>query len=442
LIFAAWILGGLLSLAGALANAELGAMFPRAGGDYVYLREAFHPLAGFLIGWLSFIVIYPGTIATLAVAFANSVAPTFGLPPQSAVPMAIAVTVAVSAVNYVGVRWGARVNNLTSYAKIVALVAFALLGPLFGSGHAGNLLPVVAGAGGLSLAALGLAFSPILFSYLGWNASVYVASEIERPERNVPASLFLGLGICTLLYMIVNAVYLFALPIGTLAQTANAGEAAAHALFGPISGRLLSFFVLGSILGTLNATILVGPRIAYAMALDERFFARVDRVHERHQTPHVAIWLQAGVASVLLIVLRSFPSVLGFTTFAIVVLVAILVGLRSRQRRRPVLNYLRDQIQSRPACIDRWGNDIQRRELAELACRVLAKEMSWPNAHFLPDDPVNLLTFNLDGVDEHVEIVMVAHALKKAINRKLSWDKVKLLSGETTTLGNIIDAAI
>ena len=122
------------------------------------------------------------------------------------------MTFAVSAVNYVGVRWGARVNNLTSYAKIAALLAFAALGPLLGRGDAANLLPVFAGASATSLPALGLAFSPILFSYLGWNASVYVASEIERPERNIPASLFLGLGICTLLYMIVNAVYLFALP--------------------------------------------------------------------------------------------------------------------------------------------------------------------------------------------------------------------------------------
>ncbi len=336
---AVWLLGGLLSLGGALANAELGAMYPRAGGDYVYLREGFHPLAGFLVGWLGCFVIYPGTIATLAVAFASSVAAAFGLGPGSSTPLAIGVTALVSAVNYVGVRWGARVNNLTSYAKIAALLAFAVLGPLLGSGSADHLLPLVSGAGASSLAALGLAFSPILFSYLGWNASIYVASEIERPERNVPASLFLGLGICTLLYMIVNAVYLFALPIEALAREPNAGEAAARALFGPVAGSLVAGFVVVSILGTLNATVLVGPRIAYAMALDDLFPGGVDRAHSRFATPHRAIVLQAIVSTALIAFLETFQRVLDSTTFAILLAsiadVLALFALRRRQPERP-----------------------------------------------------------------------------------------------------------
>ena len=332
----AWLLGGLLSLAGALANAELGAMYPRAGGDYVYLREAFHPLAGFLVGWLSFFVIFSGTVATLAVAFAASVAPAFGLGPEAHVPLAIGVTAAMSAVNYVGVRWGARVNNLTSYAKIAALLAFAALGPLLGHGNAGNLLPVFAGATATSLPALGLALSPILFSYLGWNSSVYVASEIERPERNVPASLFLGLGICTLLYMIVNGVYLYALPIDALRLESNAGEAAARALFGPIAGSLVAGFVVVSILGTLNATVLVGPRIAYAMGLDGLFPGGVDRAHPRFGTPHRAILVQALVSAGLIAFLETFRRVLDATTFAIVIAsIADVVALFALRRRHP-----------------------------------------------------------------------------------------------------------
>jgi len=337
----AWLIGGLLSLAGALANAELGAMYPRAGGDYVYLREAFHPLAGFLVGWLSFFAIFAGTVATLAVAFASSIAPRLGLGEDSHVAIAIAITLAASAVNYVGVRWGARVNNLTSYAKIAALLAFAALGPLVGRGDVGHLSPLVAGAGSTSFAALGLALSPILFSYLGWNSSVYVASEIERPERNVPASLFLGLGICTLLYMVVNSVYLFALPIDALRLETNAGEAAARALFGPVAGSLVAGFVVISILGTLNATVLVGPRIAYAMALDDLFPGGVDRAHARFATPHRAIVAQAIVASALIAFLETFARVLDATTFAIVLAsiadVLALFALRRRQpgRRRP-----------------------------------------------------------------------------------------------------------
>jgi APA family basic amino acid/polyamine antiporter len=165
---------------------------------------------------------------------------------------------------------------------------------------------------------------------------VYVASEIREPQRNVPRSLFLGLALCIAVYLLVNVVYLYALPVAELRASANAGEAAARVLFGDWTGRLLAFFVLGSILGTLNATILVGPRIAYAMALDERFFAGVDRVHALYETPHVAIWVQGAVAAALLVVLRRFPSVLDFTTFAIVLAtIADTLALFVLRRRRP-----------------------------------------------------------------------------------------------------------
>jgi APA family basic amino acid/polyamine antiporter len=170
-----------------------------------------------------------------------------------------------------------------------------------------------------SLLAFGMAMSPILFSYLGWNASVYVASEIRDPDRNLPLSLFVGLAICTGLYLCVNGIYLFALPIAELAGVDDAGRAAALALFGPIGGKLVSAFVLLSVLGTLNATALVGPRIAYAMALDGLFFRGADRVAVGLHTPHVAIGVQGLAAAGILLVLRNFPSALDFTTFAIVV---------------------------------------------------------------------------------------------------------------------------
>jgi APA family basic amino acid/polyamine antiporter len=340
LIFAVWIVGGLLSLGGALANAELGAMFPRAGGDYVYLREAFHPLAGFAVGWLSFFAIYAGTLATLAAGFAESIAPLLGLPASAVVPLAIATVAASSALNYTSVRWGVRANNATGWVKLVALLAFALVGPFTGAGDAANLRPLLAGIGEVAgPAAFALALSPVLFSYLGWNASVFVASEIRDPVRNVPRSLFLGLGICAALYLLLNAVYLYALPIETLRHTPNAGEAAARVLFGELGGRLLTGFVLISILGTLNATILVGPRIAYAMALDGLFLPGVDRVHPTFQTPALAVVVQALVAAALLAVLRSFPSALDFTTFAIVLAtiadVLALFRLRFREPLRP-----------------------------------------------------------------------------------------------------------
>ena len=338
LILAVWLAGGALSLAGALANAELGAMYPHAGGDYVYLREAFSPFAGFVTGWVSFFAIFTGTVATLAAGLGEALGVFFDLGDGGKLAVALGATVAASWLNVWGVRDSARVNNAGAALKIVALAALVLLAPFASAGDLSRIRPFAPGASAVSWSAFGLALSPVLFSYLGWNATVYVASEIHDAQRNVPRSLFLGLAICIAVYLAVNAVYLYALPLDQLASSGNAGQAAAGALFGPVSGTLLALFVIGSILATLNATILVGPRIAYAMAIDDRFFRGVDLVHTSYGTPHVAIWVQAGVAALLLIVLRRFPSVLDFTTFAIVLAtIADTLALYALRLRRPEL---------------------------------------------------------------------------------------------------------
>ena len=337
-ILAAWLVGGALSLAGALANAELGAMFPHAGGDYVYLREAYHPVAGFLAGWLSFFVIYAGTVATLAVGFAEGLAHFVPLSGGARTALAVAITIATSWINYVGVRTGARVNNLTAVIKLVALAGLAVVGPLLGGGDVGHLDPQLP-AEGVRWTAFGLAMSPVLFSYLGWNASVYVASEIHDPHRNVPMSLFVGLGACTVIYLVVNLAYLYALPLDVLRGNPRVGEATAQVFFGSAGGAVGAALILASIVSCLNATILVGPRIAYAMALDGLFFAGVDRVHAANQTPHVAILAQALTAIALIVVLERFPSVLDYTTFAIVLATiadtTALYALRESQPQRP-----------------------------------------------------------------------------------------------------------
>jgi APA family basic amino acid/polyamine antiporter len=213
---------------------------------------------------------------------------------------------------------------------------------VFGAGDASRLLPSTAAPDfQWSAAAFALAMSPILFSYLGWNAAVYVGSEVRDPGRTLPRSLFLGLGICTAIYLLVNGVFLYALPLESLRGVSDAGEAAALALFGPIGGYAVGFFVLISILGTLNATVLVGPRIAYAMALDGLFFRGTEYVSPLYRTPAAAIVIQGLVSVLLLLFLRSFPRALDFTTFAIIVAssadVLALYRLRSTQpdRLRP-----------------------------------------------------------------------------------------------------------
>lgn len=343
LFLLAWATGGLLSLAGALANAELGAMYPHAGGDYVFVREAYHPTAGFLVGWLSFFVIYAGTVATLAMGFAEALGTWVTLGDAAKIAVAIGITLVTSWINHVGVRPGALVNNATAVLKIATLTGLGVLGWLFTPQSPAAVVATTTGdalpAGGATLTGFGLALSPVLFSYLGWNASVYVASEVRDPQRNLPRSLLLGLGLCTALYLLMNALYLHALPVRSLAGEPRAGEAAAVALLGPVGGSVVAALILLSILGCLNATILVGPRIAYAMALDGVFFSGAERVHERFRTPHVAIRVQALTAVGLILLLQSFPSVLDYTTFAIVAATiadtGALYALRVRQPERP-----------------------------------------------------------------------------------------------------------
>jgi APA family basic amino acid/polyamine antiporter len=339
LILTAWIVGGLLSLAGALANAELSAMYPHAGGDYVYLREAYHPVAGFLAGWLSFFVIYAGTVATLAAGFAEGLDHFVPLGPAGKVLAAVLITLATSWINYTGVRAGARVNNATAVIKVVTLIGLVVIGPLLGAGSLGHFSPLFPDGTAVPVTSFGVALSPVLFSYLGWNAAVYVGSEIRDPGRSIPRALFTGLAVCTAIYLAVNVAYLYALPVDQLRGDNRVGESAARVFFGDVGGGIGAALILASIVSCLNATILVGPRIAYAMALDGLFFRGVDRVHASNQTPHMSIVAQAVTAIALVVVLQSFPSVLDYTTFAIVLATiadtAALYALRRRQPDRP-----------------------------------------------------------------------------------------------------------
>ncbi len=316
---AAWVAGGLLALAGALANAELGAMFPRAGGNYVYLRAAYHPIAGFLAGWISFFVIFPGSIATLALGFTLSLATFVKLGAGAKIAVAVFLIWLATAVNAYATKAGARLNTVTGYLKVAALIVLVFIGPILGRDRM-PAAPLVS-EGSATLQGFGLALSPVIFSYLGWNASVYVAGEIDKPGRNLPRSLFLGLGICTAFYLLVNATYVFAIGMRTLSVADETlppvGFQAGKVLFGGIGSDVVAGMMLVSIFGCLNANVLVGPRIAYAMALDGLFLRSAARVSKRTETPWVAVLVQAVTATILVLVFDSFPKILDYTTFAI-----------------------------------------------------------------------------------------------------------------------------
>ena len=346
-MLAVWASGGALAFAGAMAYAELSALRPRAGGEYVYLREAFGPLAGFLTGWTSFIAGFSGAIAASAVGLASylsrfvpaagDVTPFFTLPlgpfqmvvsPQAVA--AISVIVLLSVVHILGLGPGRIVQNLLAGAKVAVLVAFVALG--FGVGQ-GDLAHFAAG-GLVSPALWVLALIPVMFSYSGWNAAAYVAEEMRDPGRNVPLALGLGTIVVVAIYLLLNALYVYALPVAEFATIdVRVVDAAADRLFGPaIAGPFAAASVV-MIAASISAMVMAGPRVYYAMARDGQFPAFAARIDPRYRTPSLAIAAQ-GVWASLLVLSGRFDQLVEYTGFAVVLFAGIAVASLFVLRRR------------------------------------------------------------------------------------------------------------
>jgi len=332
-IVGAWVLGGAIALAGALCFGELGRRRPRAGGGYVYLRETWGPLPAFLYGWALLLVIATGAIAAVAVTFADYALALAGLSPDLGVPVAVGAILLVSAVNYLGVRPGALLQNLFTILKLGALAALVVAG-LAAAGVAAPWAPPAAAP---SLAVgLGSALVPILFTYGGWQQTNFIAEEIVEPERTLPRALLLGVSVVILVYLLANLAYLRMLgPAGLAASTAPAADTLRAAL-GPAGGRLIAAGIAASTFGFLNLVVLVTPRVLQAMAADGLFFPRLAVLHPVHRTPAAAIGLQAAWAIVLTLT-GSFNQLVDYVAFGDWIFFGLTVaGLfvyRSRERR-------------------------------------------------------------------------------------------------------------
>ncbi len=314
LLIGLWCAGGLLSLAGVVTYAELGTMFPKAGGQYHFLKEAYGPLYGFLFGWTSFLVIQCGGIAYLAVASADSLGaflPFFrsshvvadlslGVTTLRVSGSQIGAAMAIlflSAVNYSGLREGSFLQNAVTVLKVVSLVAlvgFGLAVPpvVETSWHAA--LPEHGFLRGLSVAMIG-----VLWCYDGWYQATYCAGEIRDPSRSLPRGMLLGTIATTVLYILVNLVYLRAMPMIALGQSSGIGAAAAAALFGPRFATLVTLLVFIAVFGCLSSNVLTAARIYLPMAQDGLFFRSLARIHPVHRTPSACIVAQ-GVWSIVL----------------------------------------------------------------------------------------------------------------------------------------------
>ncbi len=315
-ILLVWTVSGVLTLFGALAYAELGAMMPRSGGQYVYLREAFGPLWGFLFGWTLFLVIQTGSIAAVAVAFAEYSGYFVPLSPGLMKVVAILCILLLTAVNYVGVRRGGWIQNVFTTLKVGAIVALVAWGFGSGGGSWANFQPLWGGVNhdGL-LRAFGVAMVAALWSYDGWNNVGFVAEEIKNPQRNLPLALAFGTLGVILIYLSANLVYMYTLSVSQIAQSQLVAADVARKLVGPAGGLAISAAVLVSTFGTVNGFVLAGPRVYYAMAKDRLFFKRIGEIHGRFHTPAFSIVLQ-GVWAALLTLTGRFEQLFTYVIFA------------------------------------------------------------------------------------------------------------------------------
>ena len=329
LILAAWVAGGVVALAGALCFGELGQRRPRAGGGYVYLRETWGPLSAFLYGWALLLVIASGAIAAVAVTFADYALALTGLPRRAALPLAVGAIVLVSAVNYVGVRPGAVVQNVFTLLKLLALATLAAVGLAAG-------LPPAAASPPPAPGAFGAALVPVLFTYGGWQQTNFIAEEMIAPERDLPRALLLGVAVVVATYLLTNVAYLQVLgPAGLATSSAPAADAMRQVL-GPAGGTMISAGIAVSTFGFLNLVVLVTPRVFQTMAADGVFFPALARLHPVHRTPAAAIVLQGSWAS-LLALSGSFSQLVDYVAFADWLFFGLTAGglfvYRARDRR-------------------------------------------------------------------------------------------------------------
>jgi APA family basic amino acid/polyamine antiporter len=328
-MLAVWAVGGALAFAGALAYAELAARRPQAGGEYVYLRETFGGLAAFLTGWTSFVAGFSGAIAAGAVgvtAYLDRLVP--GVARHASV-VAIAIVAVLALVHARGLGPGRLVQNGLTVVKVGALMIFVMAG----LSVAPHVAPLAARQVPVAPRAWMLALVPVMFSYAGWNAAVYVAEEIREPARNVPRALALGTLTVVAIYLALNAVYLRVVPPEAFAGSISVGEIAAGRLFGSAAAYAFAGLATVVVLGSLSAMTLAGPRVYFAMARDGAFFPFAGRIHPRYRTPAAAILAQAAWSAVL-VLSGTFEQLLTYTGFAVILFSGLAVLSLFVVRRR------------------------------------------------------------------------------------------------------------
>ena len=332
-IVAVWTLGGLLALCGALTFAELGSMFPRAGGLYVFLREGYGPLPAFLYGWTNLLLMRPASTGALALVFAAYASHWINLDANGQRLLACGLIAIVTLFNYRSVLLAAGVENVMSAAKVLSLVGIAVVALMLGTRSDGALATVpeigLTGFGGFALALV-----TVMWTYSGWASVTKIAGEVRDPGRNLPRAMIYGVLTVIVAYLAINAAYLYILPVEEMAASSSVAADAVSRLLGPSGAFAVAGLVMVSTFGALVASTMFGPRTYYAMAQDGLLFGRAARLHPRYQTPHVATLL-AAVLGVTYVSFQTFEQlaglfVLGTWPFHVAAVLTVFVLRRKR----------------------------------------------------------------------------------------------------------------
>jgi len=352
MFYMVWLIGGLVAISGAVACAELGAMFPKAGGGYVYQREAFGESLAFASGWVLFGAVFTGSIAGIAVPFCQYQLPVLLEPIVGPVDLSatigatsfqwsqligVGIILAITGLNVLGTKLSTWAQTVLTIVPIFILAGLSVYVVSVGSPAVPPVAaPVEPTSSGLGWGVLVLAYLPVYFAYSGWDAVIYVAGEVKKPSRNLPLGLILGALCTTALYMLMCYAYLDVLGLDGLKEAGEAGTATAakFAADFPIAKLLVTGLIALALMGALNGTVLGGARVAYAMAKDGMLHGRIAKVDEQRQVPRAALWLQAGIAS-LFVLTGTFEQIIEFVSMAMILTGLFTVGslfvLRYRQ---------------------------------------------------------------------------------------------------------------
>lgn len=348
LMLVLWAVGGLIALCGAFSYGELGAAMPGAGGEYLFLSKLYHPIFGFLSGWVSFLVGFSAPIAASAMGFSEyftRAVPGFTLWFESAGIMSpdvtkklisISVIVIFTWIHYRGIKTGARIQNVLTIMKVALMVVLIMGGLLSGKGDMSNFSSGGGvGAGFAGWKTIGLSLMWIMFAYSGWNASTYLGAEIKNPSRILPRSLIYGTGIVIILYLGVNFLYVYGINAEEMKGVISVGGLAMGNLFGKSADILFSMIIAFALFSSLSAFIIIGPRVYYSMARDGLFFKSVAKIHKRFQVPSNSIVLQCIIA-VVLVFSGTFEQILTYMGFALGIFpVLAVIGVFKQRMTNP-----------------------------------------------------------------------------------------------------------